>query len=207
MQRSLLIIVIERKFYPVSGDPHFSAMSALQFCKVSRVSGGRWMMMIAQKVTCDHWSSDKLFWKLDYFLKKCIGKERFLNPIWCGGGRKMPPLSYFCDSPKKINGKSCQFFLTFPKYVNGRLGTTFCSQITFRVVGRGLKWSKLPQFHKGGPCREQQEGKITNQNRCQVIHVAHNFLVIFLLKHPGLGEIWGWEPFFSQKVQQVMGIC
>ena len=106
-----------------------------------------------------------------------------------GGGRKMPPLSYFCDSPKKINGKSCQFFLTFPKYVNGRLGTTFCSQITFRVVGRGLKWSKLPQFHKGGPCREQQEGKITNQNRCQVIHVAHNFLVIFLLRHLGLGEI------------------
>ena len=101
----------------------------------------------------------------------------------------MPPLSYFCDSPKKINGKSCQFFLTFPKYVNGRLGTTFCSQITFRVVGRGLKWSKLPQFHKGGPCREQQEGKITNQNRCQVIHVAHNFLVIFLLKHLGLSEI------------------
>ena len=47
----------------------------------------------------------------------------------------MPPLSYFCDSPKKINGKSCQFFLTFPKYVNGRLGTTFCSQITFSVVG------------------------------------------------------------------------
>ena len=127
-----------------------------------------------------------------------------INPIWCGGGRKMPPLSYFCDSPKKINGKSCQFFLTFPKYVNGRLGTTFCSQITFRVVGRGLKWSKLPQFHKGGPCREQQEGKITNQNRCQVIHVAHNFLVIFLLKHLGLGEIWGWEPFFGQKVLGVL---
>ena len=128
----------------------------------------------------------------------------FLNPIWCGGGRKMPPLSYFCDSPKKINGKSCQFFFTFPKYVNGRLGTTFCSQITFSVVGRGLKWSKLPQFHKGGPCREQQEGKITNQNRCQVIHVAHNFLVIFLLKHLGLGEIWGWEPFFGQKVLRVL---
>ena len=104
-------------------------------------------------------------------------------------GLQEPPLSYKCNSPKKINGKSCQFFLTFPKYVNGRLGTTFCSQITFRVVGRGLKWSKLPQFHKGGPCREQQEGKITNQNKCQVIHVAHNFLVIFRLKHLGLGEI------------------
>ena len=53
MQRSLLIIVIERKFYPVSGEPHFSAMSALQFCKVSSVSGGRWEIMIAQKVTYD----------------------------------------------------------------------------------------------------------------------------------------------------------
>ena len=133
-----------------------------------------------------------------------VNIERFFNPIGCGGGRQTPPLSYFCNSPKKINGKSCQFFLTFPKYVNGRLGTTFCSQITFSVVGRGLKWSKLPQFHKGGPCREQQEGEMTNQKRCLVIHVAHNFWVIFLLKHLSLGEIWGWEPFFGQKVPQML---
>ena len=73
--------------------------------------------------------------------------------------------------------------------MNGRLGTTFFSQITFSVVWRGLKWSKLPQFHKGGPCREQQEGEMTNQKRCLVIHVAHNFWVIFLLKHLSLGEI------------------
>merc|ERR1719341_922136 len=84
----------------------------------------------------------------------------------------MPPFSYFCDSPKKMNGKSCQFFLTFYKYVNERLGTTFCSQITFSVVRRGLKWSTFPLFHKGGPWQEQQEGKITNQNRCQVIHTC-----------------------------------
>ena len=89
-------------------------------------------------------------------------------------------------------------FFTFPKYENGRLGTTFCSQITFSVVGRGLKWSKLPQFHKGGHCREQQEGEMTNQKRCLVIHVAHNFWVIFLLKHLSLGDIWGWEPFFGK---------
>ena len=94
--------------------------------------------------------------------------------------------------PKKINGKSCHFFKTFPKYENWRLGTTFCSQITFSVVGRGLKLSNMPQFHKGGPCREQQGGKMTNQNRCLVLHVACNFLVIFLLKHLSLGEIWGW---------------
>ena len=53
MQRSHLIMIIERKLYPVSGEPHFSAMSALQFCKVSSVSGGRWEIMIAQKVTYD----------------------------------------------------------------------------------------------------------------------------------------------------------
>ena len=45
------------------------------------------------------------------------------------------------------------------------LGTTFYNQITFSVVGRGPQWSKVPQFHKGGPYREQQEGKNTNQNR------------------------------------------
>ena len=111
------------------------------------------------------------------------------NPIGCGGEADPPPLSYFCDSPKKINGKSCQIFFTFPKYEIGRLGTTFCSQITFSVVGRGLKLSNMPQFHKGGPCREQEGGKMTNQNRCLVLHVEHNFLVIFLLKHLSLGEI------------------
>ena len=39
----------------------------------------------------------------------------------------------------------------------------------------------LPQFHKGAPCRKQQEVK----------HVANNFLVIFLLKHIilGVGEV------------------
>ena len=41
---------------------------------------------------------------------------------------------------------------TLLKYVIGRLKTTFCSQITFGVVGRGQKWSKLPQFCKQGPC-------------------------------------------------------
>ena len=29
---------------------------------------------------------------------------------------------------------------SIPKYVNGVLETTFCSQITFGVVGRGQKW-------------------------------------------------------------------
>ena len=77
-----------------------------------------------------------------------------------GGG----PLSYFCDSPEKIMEKVANFF-TFPKYENGRLGTIFFSQITFSVVGSGPKWSNLPQFHKGGPCQEQQEGKMTDQNR------------------------------------------
>ena len=94
----------------------------------------------------------------------------------------------FAIPRKKLMGKVANF-LTFPKFVNGRLRTTFCSQIMFSMVGRELKWSKLPQFHKGGPCREQQEGEMTNQKRCLVIHVAHNFWVIFLLKHLSLGEI------------------
>ena len=34
-----------------------------------------------------------------------------INPIRCGGGT--PPLWHFCDSPKKINGESCQFCLLF----------------------------------------------------------------------------------------------
>ena len=55
-------------------------------------------------------------------------------------------------------GKVTSFFLTCPKYVNGRLGTTFCSQITFSVVGSVLKWSKLPQ--RGDPVESSWKGKL-----------------------------------------------
>ena len=72
-------------------------------------------------------------------------------------------------------GKVAIFFFTFPKYVNGVLETNFCSHITFGLAGRGQKWSKLAQFHKGGPCREQNEGKIHDTDKCQLRHVSHNF--------------------------------
>ena len=52
----------------------------------------------------------------------------------------------------------------------------------------GREGAEMPQFHKGEPCQEQQEGKMGNQNRCLVIHVA-NIFCIFLLKHLSLGEI------------------
>ena len=104
-----------------------------------------------------------------------------LNPIECGGGRNPPPLSYKCGSPKNAQRKSCQFFVTFPKYVNGVLETTFCSQITFGLTGRWQKWSKLAYFRKGGPCREQYDAKIINTYKCQLQHVARNFLVLFML--------------------------
>ena len=104
-----------------------------------------------------------------------------VNPIECGGGRNPPPLSYKCGSPKNAQRKSCQFFVTFPKYVNGVLETTFCSQITFGLTGRWQKWSKLAYFRKGGPCREQYDAKIINTYKCQLQHVARNFLVLFML--------------------------
>ena len=44
---------------------------------------------------------------------------------------------------KKENGVNGQFFFTFLKLVMGVLETTFWIQITFGLVGRGLKWSKL----------------------------------------------------------------
>ena len=90
-------------------------------------------------------------------------------------------LSYKCGSPKNAQRKSCQFFVTFPKYVNGVLETTFCSQITFGLTGRWQKWSKLAYFRKGGPCREQYDAKIINTYKCQLQHVARNFLVLFML--------------------------
>ena len=59
--------------------------------------------------------------------------------------------------------------------------TTFCSQITFGLTGRWQKWSKLAYFRKGGPCREQYDAKIINTYKCQLQHVARNFLVLFML--------------------------
>ena len=80
-----------------------------------------------------------------------------------GGGKNIPPLIVL-QFPEKNYWEKLPIFFTFPKYENGWLGTTFFSQITFSLVGRGPKWSNLPKFHKGGPCREQMEGKLTDQN-------------------------------------------
>ena len=77
-------------------------------------------------------------------------------------------------------GKVANFF-AFPTHVNGVLETTFFSHITIGLVWRGQKWSKLAKFRKGGPCREQYDAKIINTYKCQLQHVARNFLVLFML--------------------------
>ena len=51
-------------------------------------------------------------------------------------------------------------FFIFPRNGNGRLGTIFCSQITFGVVRRGPEWSNLPQFHKGDPVGRRRKEKL-----------------------------------------------
>ena len=67
---------------------------------------------------------------------------QFLTLLNAGGGLEEPPLSYKCGSSKNAQRKSCQFFVTFPKYMSGVLETTFCNQTTFGQAGRGQKWSK-----------------------------------------------------------------
>ena len=101
---------------------------------------------------------------------------------------KTSPMTYFCDSPKTLMGKVANFLKLF---LNMRMEGwgLLLFQSDYVVVGRGPKWSNLSKFHKGGPCREQQEAKMTDQNRRLVMHVARNFLVVFLLKHLSLGEI------------------
>ena len=106
-----------------------------------------------------------------------------------GGGEKHPPSHTFAIPRKKLMGKVAHFFLLF---LNMRMegwgvGTTFCSQIKFSMVGRGLKWLNMHQFHKGWPWAEGRNN-----------HKPNNFLAIFLLKHLSVGEIWVWKPFFGQ---------
>ena len=61
--------------------------------------------------------------------KKCSN----FNPIGCRGeAEPAPPLK-----------EKVAHFVTFPKYVNGVLETTFYSQVTFGQAGREQKWSKL----------------------------------------------------------------
>lgn len=45
------------------------------------------------------------------------------------------------------------------------MGSAFYCQKTSCVVGRGPKWSKLPQFNKGGLCREQHFSVETSYSR------------------------------------------
>ena len=102
-----------------------------------------------------------------------------------------------------------KLFLRFPSTESSATwynDYSICILIESKSWQIALFWTLTPVQGRGegGSCREQQEGKMTNQNRCLVIHVAHNFWVIFLLKHLSLGEIWGWEPFFGQKVPQVL---
>ena len=61
-------------------------------------------------------------------------------------------------------------FLRIHKY--GVLETTFCNHVTFGPAERGQKWSKLAKFHKGRLCREQNEGKIHDTNKCQLQNVS-----------------------------------
>ena len=64
--------------------------------------------------------------------------------------------------PKIFKGKVANKIM-FSKYVNGRLETTFCRHITYGVIERGKSGQNCLNFVRGDP----------------VMHVAHNFLVIF----------------------------
>ena len=55
-----------------------------------------------------------------------------------GAGGGTPPSHTFVI-PRKKSWEKLPIFFTFPKYENERFGTTFFSQITFSVVGRGPK--------------------------------------------------------------------
>ena len=100
------------------------------------------------------------------------------------GGRNPPPLSYKCGSPKNAQRKSCQFFVTFPKYVNGVLETTFCSQITFGLTGRWQKWSKLAYFRKGKVQKKKFEKKLTNVSFMYVCVAGNGEMLVFFSFFP-----------------------
>ena len=86
------------------------------------------------------------------------------------------------------------YFFTFPKYINGGLGTTFCNQKTSDVVRRGPKWSNWTQFHRGGPCQYQQEGKNTKTpNQIRVTLLCHGVPEILTLH--GMSKM-DFEPEF-----------
>ena len=64
---------------------------------------------------------------------------------------------------------------------NGRLRGPNSMNFRKTSEGRGviLVWFPNPlafeSESEGEPCREQYEAKITNRNKCQLQHVAHNF--------------------------------
>ena len=54
------------------------------------------------------------------------------------GAYHRPPDGHFF--PKNAERKDCPIFVTFPRYVNGVLETTFYSQVTFGHTRRGQNW-------------------------------------------------------------------
>ena len=92
--------------------------------------------------------SCSVLWKR-FEIKSHQRRTRYLNPcrnggrLLTGGGSRSPPYHINVVPRKMLKERVADFFFTFPKYVNGVLETTFCSQITFGLAGRGQKWSKL----------------------------------------------------------------
>ena len=88
--------------------------------------------------------------------------------------------------------------------MHGRLGSTFKVRKHLVWSGGGQSGQTYPNFIRGDPVGSIRKEKNTNQNRWQVRHVTGNFLVIFLLGHLSLGEIWGWEKKKRLKVPNVL---
>ena len=77
---------------------------------------------------------------------KPFQKWQAFNPTQCGregrgggggGVKNNPPPTHMFVIPRRRKKNGNSLFFTFPKYENGRLGTNFCSQITFSVVRGG----------------------------------------------------------------------
>ena len=66
--------------------------------------------------------------------------------------------------------------MTLPKYVNGVLETTFCSQVTFGQAERVQNW---PSFIRGDSVRSKIKAKfMTKENvNCNMFHITFGFFL------------------------------
>ena len=123
------------------------------------------------------------------------------------GGGKAPSQSYFCDSPKKINGKSCQFFLLFLNIEMEGWGLLFEVRYHLGWSGGGPNGQNCPNFIRGDPVGSSRKEKILTKIGDKLDMLQATFWLFFCWDILVSARYEIGSKTFGQKVPNVLQIA